>query len=427
VLVTASGGARMQEGPISLMQMAKTSQVMAALDEAGVLTVSVVTDPTYGGVAASFATLADVILLEPGARLGFAGPRVIQQTINEPLPDGFQRADTLLARGLVDDVVPRRALRGTLGHLLRCTGPDGHPGTGADAAPIPTPRAAVEHVIRDPRRLRPVDPWDTVGVARDAQRPTTMDYVASLFDGFVELHGDRLRGDSRAIVGGLGVFDGTPVALIGHQKGHTTRELVEHDFGLAGPEGYRKAARLMRLAAKLRLPVVTFIDTQGAHPGVDAEENGQAFAIAHNLRLMAELRTPTVAVVLGEGGSGGALALAVADQVLIMENGIYSVISPEGCAAILWRDPAAARAAARGLGLDARALLDLSVVDGVVPEPPGGTQRDPRAAAELLGTAVRWCLTALDGKDHDTLVRERRARYRRFGSINATAGTGVSP
>jgi acetyl-CoA carboxylase carboxyl transferase subunit beta len=404
VVVTASGGARMQEGALSLMQMAKTSQAFAELDEAGILTVTVVSDPTYGGVAASFATLADVIVAEAGARLGFAGPRVIEQTLRERLPDGFQTAERLRERGMIDAVVPRTGLRSSLGRLLAAGRPGGRP-------PAPAPDA----VIRDPDRLPPRDPWEVVKLARDNRRPTTLEHAALLLDGFHELHGDRLAGDCPAIVGGIGRLAGTPVMLVGHQKGHTTRELVDRNFGMASPAGYRKAARLMRLAEKLRIPIVSLIDTPGAAPGVDAEDQGQAYAIAENLRLMSTLAVPVVAVVTGEGGSGGALALAMANRVLVSANGFYSVISPEGCAAILWRGADAAAQAAGQLRLAAGDLLRLGIVDGVVPEPDGGAQADPLQAQELLRGALVSTLAELAGVPAQALVAQRRRRFRRFG------------
>ncbi|MBV9026119.1 MAG: acetyl-CoA carboxylase, carboxyltransferase subunit beta, partial [Streptomycetaceae bacterium] len=381
VLAASSGGARMQEGVISLMQMAKTAQALAALDEAGVLTVALVSDPTYGGVAASFVTLADVIVAEPGARMGFAGPRVIEQTIHERLPDGFQTAEFLLAHGLVDAVLPRSRQRAVLGTLLRAAtrrqrheplARQGERGNGERGNGERGNTAADEQtqgrpsVVTDYREIPGRSAWDVVETARDVGRPTTLDYLGYLLEEFVELHGDRMSGDCPAIVAGLGSLGGSPLAVIGHQKGHTAREAAERNFGLATPDGYRKAARVMRLAAKLGIPVLTLIDTPGAHPGVDAEQHGQAGAIADNLRLMSALPVPTVAVVLGEGGSGGALALAVADRVLVCENAMYSVISPEGCAAILWHDRASAPEAAEALRLDACSLMEYQIVDGIV-------------------------------------------------------------
>ncbi|MEU4665611.1 acetyl-CoA carboxylase, carboxyltransferase subunit beta, partial [Micromonospora chalcea] len=352
VLVTASGGARMQEGALSLMQMATVSQALAGMREAGLLTVSVVTDPTYGGVAASFATNTDLVLAESGARLGFAGPRVIRQVTGATLPEGFQTAEYLLRHGQVDMVVPRHALRGRLAALLAAA----HSGRRAPAgAPAPRPAPAVSTVAAAPDR----DPWETVRTARHPGRPTTLDYLETAFDGFVELHGDRLGADCPAVVGGIARLDGRPVMVIGHQKGHTTAELVTRNFGMASPAGHRKALRLMRLAARLRLPVVTLVDTPGADPGVTAEQQGQAAAIAENILALTVLPTPVVAVVTGEGGSGGALALAVADRVLMLEHAVYSVISPEGCAAILWPDSSAAPQAARALGLTGADLCRL--------------------------------------------------------------------
>ncbi|MFG2052739.1 acetyl-CoA carboxylase carboxyltransferase subunit alpha [Micromonospora sp. NPDC048930] len=415
VLVTASGGARMQEGALSLMQMATVSQAIAGLREAGLLTVSVITDPTYGGVAASFATNTDVVLAESGARMGFAGPRVIRQVTGATLPEGFQTAEFLLRHGQVDMVVPRQALRGRLTALLAAAraGRAGRrrPVPRQEPAPRPAPAAAPPAAAGLER-----DAWETVRTARHPGRPTTLDYLETAFDGFVELHGDRLGADCPAVVGGLARLDGRPVMVIGHQKGHTTAELVTRNFGMASPAGHRKALRLMRLAARLGLPVVTLVDTPGADPGVDAEQQGQAAAIAENILALSVLPTPVVAVVTGEGGSGGALALAVADRVLMLEHAVYSVISPEGCAAILWPDSSAAPQAARALRLTAADLCRLGVVDEVVPEPEPAAHGDPAGAADRLGRAVAANLAALLDVPPATLVRRRRQRFRRYGA-----------
>ena len=406
VVVTASGGARMQEGALSLMQMARTSHAMADLDEAGLLTVTVITDPTYGGVAASFATQSDVLLAEPGARMGFAGPRVIEQITGQRLPGGFQTAEFLLAHGLIDRVVPRSMLRPVLADLLA---------VAADRSVAP-PRRRPAPSIRRPEEVPPRDPVEIVRLARHRGRPTTLDHVAYMLEDFQELHGDRMHGDCPAVVGGLGRLHDRPVVVVGHQKGHTTGELVARNFGRASPAGHRKAARLMRLAAKLGLPVVTLVDTQGADPGIDAEREGQALAVADNLRLMARLPVPIVAVVTGEGGSGGALALAMADRVLICANAFYSVISPEGCASILWRDCGQAGRAASALELDATRLLRRRVVDAVVPEPPGGAHRDPVAATTLIADAVHSALEELTAVPAAQLVAERRRRFNSYGT-----------
>lgn len=406
VIVTASGGARMQEGCLSLMQMARTSEVIGRMRESGLLSISVVTDPTYGGVAASFASCTDIIIVESGARMGFAGPRVIRQTIRQELPGGFQTADFLLAHGQADMVEPRRGIRPRLAQLLGMTtaGPtDGVSDT--------------QQVIRDPALLAAADGWEAVQRARDIGRPTTLDYCSLAFDSFVELHGDRTYGDCPAIVAGLASIGGRGVAVIGHQKGHTTGELVERNFGMPRPEGYRKALRIMRLAARLGLPVVTLIDTPGAYPGVDAEERGQAQAIAECIREMSRLRTPVVCVVTGEGGSGGALALAVADEVLALANATYSVISPEGCAAILWNSAGRAPEAARALRIAAPDLLRLGIADAVIEEPGDGAHTDHAQAARALRYAVLRSLDRLSGTPADDLLDMRSDRFRRYARL----------
>lgn len=406
LIVTASGGARMQEGALSLLQMAKVSQAIAQLHESGLLFVTLVTDPTFGGVAASFATQADVIIAEPGARLGFAGPRVIRDTLRSTLPDGFQTAEFLLEHGAIDLVVERGALRETLGTLLWTTAPVR---PVAEIAPVP--------LIRNVAELDERPAWEVVTLARHADRPTGRDYIALLTDSFVELHGDRQSADSPSIVGGIANMSGAPVMIVATQKGHSTQERVVTNFGMAGPEGYRKALRLVRIAEKLRLPVVTLVDTPGAFPGIEAEEHGQSAAIAANILALTGLTVPVVAVITGEGGSGGALALAVADRVLMLENSVYSVISPEGCAAILWEAGAgAAERAATALRLTATDLMRLDIVDGVVPEPPGGAQADPSAAADALGAVVHGVLAELAAIPTNRLVPQRRERLRNIGT-----------
>ncbi|MEV0660646.1 acetyl-CoA carboxylase, carboxyltransferase subunit beta [Actinomadura luteofluorescens] len=409
LIVSASGGARMQEGAVSLMQMARTSQALARLNEAGILTLSLITDPTYGGVAASFATQCDVIIAEPAARLGFAGRRVIEQTIGHALPADFQTAEFLLDRGFIDTIKPRHALRGTLGRLLAAADPCGR----RDDAPPP----GADAVIRDPDLMEPVDAWRAVRRARDLARPTTLDYVDRVFEDFEELHGDRLGGDCPAIVGGVARLAGHPVVVIGHQRGHSASEVAARDYGMPGPAGYRKAARLMRLAGRIGLPVVTFVDTPGAHPGEAAEERGQAYAIAECLQVLSGLPVPVVTVIIGEGGSGGALALAVADEVLISEGGVYSVISPEGCASILWGDASAAPRAAEALRVDARSLLRMGVVDGVVPEPDGGSQADHEEAARRVAAALLASVRTSALREPHLLVSARRRRFEAFGAV----------
>ena len=405
--ISASGGARMQEGCISLMQLAKTSQAIARLHEEGILCLCLNTDPTFGGVTASFAMLGDILIAEPSSHIGFAGPQVIAQTIHQELPAGFQTAEFLLQHGMLDLVEPRENLRNVIGKMLRFHGV-------RDARGLPT--AEAQAPLTDPRQLPDRAPQDLVAGARHIDRPTTLEYISYIFEDFEELHGDRLFGEDSAVVGGLAMLGTLPVVVVGHQKGHTTTEMVNRNFGMPQPEGYRKALRLMRHAAKFGMPVITLVDTPGAYPGIEAEERGQGVAIAQSIMGMSRLPVPTVTVVTGEGGSGGALALAVADRVLMMENAYYSVISPEGCSVILWRNVAAAPAAAIALKGTAGDLLRLRVIDGVVPEPPGGAHLDPLSAAANVRGALIASLHDLLSIDPKELVERRYDRFRRLGT-----------
>ncbi|HUL48618.1 MAG TPA: acetyl-CoA carboxylase carboxyltransferase subunit alpha [Gemmatimonadales bacterium] len=265
---------------------------------------------------------------------------------------------------------------------------------------------------------RALTPMQRVQVARHPKRPYTLDYVRYLFSDFVELHGDRLYRDDPAIVGGWARLEGGSVMVIGHQKGRDTKENLRRNFGMAHPEGYRKALRLMHLAEKFGAPVVTLVDTPGAYPGLGAEERGQAEAIARNLLEMASLRTPIVTAVIGEGGSGGALAVGLADRVIMLENSVYSVISPEGCAAILWKDASQRERAAEALKLTAEDLLTLGVVDEIVPEPPGGAHADPEAAADLLGDSLRRHVRQLRRIRIEKLRRRREEKYLSMGALS---------
>jgi acetyl-CoA carboxylase carboxyl transferase subunit alpha len=259
--------------------------------------------------------------------------------------------------------------------------------------------------------------WQRTQLARHAQRPYMLDYVRLLFTDFSELHGDRAYGDDQALVTGMAKYHGRPVMVIGLQKGRDTKERMARNFGSANPEGYRKALRVMRLAAKFNRPVLAFVDTPGAYPGMDAEERGQAEAIAHNLREMSRLPVPIIVTITGEGNSGGALGIAVGDRVLLMENSVYSVISPEGCASIVWRDAAKAELAAEALKITARELVDMDLVDGVVPEPEGGAHTDHEQAAQLLDAILFQSLTELSGIPLPELLERRYQRFRRMGQF----------
>ena len=415
--ISASGGARMQEGCVSLMQMVKTSQAIARLGEEGVLYISLLTDPTYGGVSASYATLGDILISEPGAHIGFAGPAVIEQTIRRQLPDGFQTAGFLLDHGMLDLVEPRenlrRLLRSILEHHARAEAARREDAAGNVER---LPHADGQAPAVDPRQVPARDPWDAVQLARRIERPRTLDYIGFVFDSFEELHGDRSFREDAAIVGGLASLGELTVVVIGHQKGHTTSEMMERNFGMPAPEGYRKGMRLMRYAARFGMPIVTLVDTPGAYPGIGAEERGQSNAIAESIMLMSRLPVPIVSVVTGEGGSGGALALAAADRVLMMENAYYSVISPEGCSTILFKDATAAQRAARALRMTGPDLLVLGVMDGVVPEPEGGAHEDPAAASANLKAAIVASMRKLLPLGPEQLIAQRYERFRVFGA-----------
>lgn len=262
-----------------------------------------------------------------------------------------------------------------------------------------------------------ITPWQRTQLARHAQRPSVLDYINFFCREFQELHGDRAFADDRAIVGGFARFNEQSILIIGHQKGRTLKERMERNFGMPNPEGYRKALRLMRLAEKFHRPIITFIDTPGAYPGIGAEERGQAEAIARNLFVMSRLAVPIISVVIGEGGSGGALALGVADRVLMLEHSIYSVISPEGCAAILWDDPAKVPDAAATLKMTADDLYKLGVIDEVIPEPVGGAHRDPETTAKRIAKSFTMHLSHLVGLSTDTLLSSRDDKYRKMGVV----------
>jgi len=400
ITVTSSGGARMQEGMLSLMQMAKTAAARARHNSAGLAHISVLGHPTFGGVAASFASLGDVLIAEPGAQIGFVGPRVIEATMGESLPPDSHRAERLFAGGMVDLLLDRRRLRETLQYLIRHLRQPG---------PI---RSAPESLPRTPTPSRPPTAWDVVQIARHPERPSASGYIRRLVTSFVELHGDRQFGDDPTIIGGLGEIDGWTVVIVGQER----RSAAAHQ-GMAYPEGYREALRLMHLAAKFRLPLVTFIDTPGAYPGFEAERRGIAQALAQNLQTMALLPTPIVSIVIGEGGSGGALALGVADRVFMQEHAFYSVISPEAAAAILYRDASRAPEVAAALKLTAADLLRLRVIDGIIPEPAGGAHTDPAAAAATVRQYVLAALGDLSRQSPRKLLAQRYEKYRHMGQV----------
>ena len=430
IIFACSGGARMQEGITSLMQMAKTSAALERHSKAGLLYVSVLTEPTTGGVTASFAMLGDIILAEPGALIGFAGPRVIEQTLRQKLPKGFQRAEFLVEHGFVDDIVRRENLKETLGKILeihavswktenriRTDAAELHHADypGSDSENLTNDKCDSDRGDSNPAGINPyLTAWDRVQISRKIDRPSGSDYIEALFTDFMEFHGDRNYGDDKAIIGGIAKFHGKPVTVIVQEKGTNTKENIAHNFGMPMPEGYRKALRLMKQAEKFHRPVICFVDTPGAFCGIEAEERGQGEAIARNLWELAGLKTPVLSIVTGEGGSGGALALAAGDQVWMLENSIYSILSPEGFASILWKDSTKAKEAAAVMKLTASDLYEKGIIEQVIPEPENLTPESMWQVAERLNDKICTFLQKYTSLSEEELLETRYARFRKF-------------
>jgi acetyl-CoA carboxylase carboxyl transferase alpha subunit/acetyl-CoA carboxylase carboxyl transferase beta subunit len=412
VSVAASGGARVQEGMFSLMQMAKVAAVASVHDRQGLPFISILTDPTFGGVTASFASLGDIMIAEPGAQIGFVGPRVIEQTTGIAPPKDSHRAETLLQAGLIDLVVGRQDLKSVTAYLIAHLGRSIPVGVEDESLP-----ASPKH-----KRL---PAWQKVGLARHSGRPTTRYYIAHMASRFLELHGDRWSGDDPAIIGGLAEINGDTVFIMGQERGGTPEEKAASHDGKAFSEGYRKSLRLMKLASKFEIPVITLVDCPNAQASFEAEHHGIAHALARNLATMANLPTPIVSAIIGEGGSGGALALGVADRVLMLENAIYSVISPEGAAAILYRDAAKAEVVSGGLKLTAQDLHSLGIIDTVVPEPEGGAHLDAAAAAETLKSYLIAALHELRDIPTRQLLDARYKKFRHIGQEGTYWGQRV--
>ena len=404
IIFACSGGARMQEGIVSLMQMAKTAAALKRHSDAGLLYVSVLTDPTTGGVTASFAMLGDVILAEPKALIGFAGPRVIEQTIGEKLPKGFQRSEFLLEHGFIDRIVERKETRTVLGNILQMH----------HTAQNPVIQKPVQTVEKERQSVQEKDAWERVTISRKNDRPVGQDYIRILFSDFLEFHGDRCYGDDTAIIGGIARFAGIPVTVITQAKGKSTKENVAHHFGMPSPEGYRKALRLMKQAEKFKRPILLFVDTPGAFCGIEAEERGQGEAIARNLFEMSSMKVPILSVVIGEGGSGGALALAVADEVWMLENAIYSVLSPEGFASILWKDSKRASEAAAVMKLTAADLKKLGVIEAVIAEPEVYTEETMQSVVFVLQKKITEFLDTHCNFSPEELAAQRYERFRKM-------------
>lgn len=441
IIFTCSGGARMQEGMTSLMQMAKTSAALKRHSDAGLLYITVLTDPTTGGVTASFAMLGDIILAEPKALIGFAGPRVIEQTIHKKLPKGFQRSEFLLKHGFIDKIVERKDMKTVLEQILtmhrlttkrsgivKNTGAVSEIKTDLNTVNPSSKREDVQAVsnknagksrkqklsLAQKKRAGEKTAWERVLTSREKDRPVGEDYIYGLFEEFIEFHGDRNFGDDAAICGGIAYFQGKPVTVIAQMKGKSTAENIERNFGMPEPEGYRKALRLMKQAEKFHRPIICFVDTPGAFCGMEAEERGQGEAIARNLYEMSALKTPILSVLIGEGGSGGALAMAVADEVWILENAVYSILSPEGYAAILWKDGSQAARAAKAMKLTSYDLYKAGFVEKIISEPEVYTLDSIINVFDNLEENISVFL-----KNSKSMTEEERVeqRYQRFRSM----------
>lgn len=408
IIFTCSGGARMQEGIVSLMQMAKTSAALKRHSEAGLLYITVLTDPTTGGVTASFAMLGDIILAEPGALVGFAGPRVIEQTIGQKLPEGFQRAEFLLEKGLIDQVVTRSDLKSTLSKLIGFHNPK------SDLDLKDNMILAKEASPKNRELKNDKTAWEKVEIARSASRPTSLDYIEEIFSDFIELHGDRNFADDGSIIGGIGTILGKSVTVIGQQKGKNTKDNIKRNFGMPYPEGYRKALRLMKQAEKFGRPVICFVDTPGAFCGIGAEERGQGEAIARNLFEMSDLKVPILSIVIGEGGSGGALALAVANEVWMLENSTYSILSPEGFASILWKDNKRAQEAANIMKVTAEDLKELAIIEQIIPEPTVASEKSLDEISGYMKQEISKFMISYEAKTSEELIQQRYERFRKM-------------
>lgn len=439
IIFACSGGARMQEGILSLMQMAKTSAAIKRHSEAGLLYISVLTDPTTGGVMASFAMLGDIILAEPGALAGFAGQRVIEQTIHQKLPKGFQRAEFLQEHGFVDRIVKREEMRQVLSDLLMLH----HTGEENVSENISGLQDKINKLARDnsdegrreqlqsgkagaDQKKEPScnakkltyekTAWDRVRLAREQGRSISSDYIRELFPLFYELHGDRAGTDDPAVIAGIAMFENMPVTIIAQEKGKNTKEQVAHNFGMCQPGGYRKVKRLLAEAEKFKRPVICFVDTPGAYCGIEAEEQGQGEAIATSISDMSALSVPVLSIIIGEGGSGGALALATANEVWMLENAMYSILSPEGFASILWKDSHRAKEAAACMKLTAEDLLGLGVIEKVFAEEEKLPEGLPKLTAEL-SKEIGFFLQKYEGINPEQVKEMRYERFRKIGNL----------
>lgn len=412
-LFCCSGGARMQEGIISLMQMAKTAAAIKRHGDAGLLYSTILTDPTTGGVTASFAMLGDVIMAEPGALIGFAGPRVIKQTLGQRLPDGFQTAEFLQEHGFIDGIVRRENLKKTLYFLIKTH--QCREGRYAEFRKNFDFHFEPTEIVKECSFLaRPRTAWEKVKTVRQVERPAATDYIPYIFDFVVEAHGDRGFGDDAALMGALAFLDGQPVTILADLKGKDFKECARRNYGMPMPEGYRKALRLMKQAEKFNRPIISFVNTPGAFCGVEAEERGQGEAIARNLLEMSGLKVPVLCILIGEGGSGGALATAVGNEVWMMENATYSILSPEGFASILWKDAERAKEASEVMNITSEDLKRLGVIERIVPEFGGADRKTVEAIGGWMKENIKEFLEKFSFRSGEEIAQSRYERFRRY-------------
>ena len=404
IMVTCSGGARMQENILALMQMARTTVAVNRLHANKIPYIVILTDPTFGGVSASFAMLGDIHIAETGARVGFAGRRVIEQNIHEKLPSNFQTADYLYEHGMVDIVVNRSDLKETVGRVLKVL-------TKQPSEPKIIDVKTPKYDNKKSRDMGKTPEYDKVLLARNENRPHFLDYINGIVNDWTYLAGDRLFGEDAAMGGGIGYWYGIPAVIIGQEKGRTIETRQKHRFGMPNPEGYRKAQRLMRLAEKFNLPLISLFDTAGAFAGGAAEERGQSQAVASTISVGLQIKTPYIAVNVGEGGSGGAIAIGTGDKIMMLENAIYSVIAPESCASILWKDNKYKAQAATALKLTARDMESLNVIDKVISEPAAGAHQDWQTTMELVAKSVADAIVELKDVPVDELPINRAKKF----------------
>jgi acetyl-CoA carboxylase carboxyl transferase subunit beta len=387
------------------MQMARTTVAVNKLHANKIPYIVLLTDPTFGGVTASFAMLGDIHIAESGARIGFAGRRVIEQNIREKLPSNFQTAEYLYEHGMVDMVVERRDLHDVIAKILAVlTKQTREPKQINIATPVYDSSKKI-------RGMGETDAYDKVLLARHENRPHFLDYINGIVDDWTYLAGDRLYAEDAAMASGIGFWRGIPSVIIGQEQGRTIETRQKHRFGMANPDGYRKAQRMMRLAEKFELPLISLFDTAGAFAGREGEERGQSQAVAESMAVGLSIKTPYVAVNVGQGGSGGAIAIGTADRVLMLENAIYSVIAPESCASILWKDNKYKATAAAAMKLTARDMANLNVVDEVIPEPAKGAHTNWQTTMELLASAVAEHVTQLQAIPVDELPSRRADKF----------------